>query len=631
MPDQICFPNHVGIPGQPQPPNVDGYVEPETFTPEPDFGTAPSEVDTGWTQSSRITYNDDASVSLGRPLMVFQGLKHKSADRLFLSFVVRRDTAFDDNDTIILVFHPNFSEGSIGKTGDERRIDIFPNAEGVGAGDVGTTDPDDFSGDIGGQPITIRANRVPRNVEYYRWIADSWESMPAITNLEIRVRSWDLGENNKNWSVEIELPTTIIEGGDNWIDLTSSFGFYFNVIRLCTSPVCTFDPTPFDGAAFQFTWPRADYGILNRIIEGELDVSQAEIPPDWLGEAFLGTIPECAGVTGVRFESGSSSSIGTDPPLPFSNQISKTDPNTFVARVENTGVDRADNVEATFRIANWGIGPGDDNKWNLISATGGTSNPTISQNIDPASSTNLTMQWELDPLDQNKYDSGELGNHQCIWVLLDSNQSVDFVQSSIRRNMNLVPMSKHEQTAEISGDGYPNPPEDAADQDFLLLVSQMLLKRLVVKSGKKLRKSTQLASFQDPTNLLTRIIALVHWWLKSTQVLNAWVWVMDGYRRTGHALMVDGMEYSIYQPAGSFGYIGEHIGLLQCSKQSVMPANSDRERFTQVSQNSYRFFIPNEEAARIITLLEMVEFRIPWWIWIILAIIVLIILFLIWF
>jgi hypothetical protein len=632
---KICFPNHIGLPGQPQPPSINGYVEPEEFTVEPVFGSGVSQVDPGWTQSSRITYVADTAVGAGRPLMVFQGLKHNSADSIYLSFVARRDTAFDEQDRIILVFHPNYAVGSASKTGDERRIDIFPNAEGVGAGSVTSpANPDDFSGMMGGQSVTIRANREPRNVEYSRWntVSNSWASIPAPSGVEIRVRSWDLGENNKNWSVEIRLPTTIAAGGANWIDLTGSFGFYFNVIRVCTGGECTFGPTLFDGAAFQFTWPRANYTLpTSHLITGEMDVGLADIPPNWLGEAFLGNVPGCASVTGVKFHNGNSSSIGVlSPSSSITSAIQKSSPNTFVARVQNDGPVLAQSVETTFRIANWGIGPGDVNKWNLVPATGGTNNPTPPQNIPTGGApVDLTMQWALTAAEQAMYGS-TLSTHQCIWALLDSVQAVDFVQSSIRRNMDFTPLSSHEQTAEVSGDGYPDPPENASDQDFALIVSQMLRARLVLQEngGQKVEedslhlrpgvKNGNRKLHREPDNLAGRLLWLVQSYLNRFQVVYEWVWIMDGYRKTEFALTTGSKKYEIYQPAGAFGYIGEHEGLVSAWEQSVSAAPGDENRLDRMPNNAYRLRVPNGGNARIITRLEAKEFKAPWWFWLLL-------------
>ncbi len=616
MPAQICFRNHVGLPGQPSPPNVDGFVEPEDFA-ESGFGTTPSQVDTGWTGAARLTYVADTAVGAVRPLTVFQGIKDKNQDFIYLSFVVRRDTAFHDNDCIVLVLRPVFPGPSDNKDGSERRIDIFPNSQGTG----------------------VAAGGDPRNVEYYRWNTTTsiWENMGAnaVSNLSIKCLSWDLGNNNKNWSVEVRLPTTTAGGGTGWIDLSTSFGFYFNVIRLCDGSECGFDPTPFDGASFQFTWPRADYASGARLIQGQISLQDAVIPLNWLGEAILGDGAACSGVVGVGFENGASS-IGVLSGGSITNQIHATDTNTFVARVINTAATDAHQVQASFRIANWGIGPGDMNKWNLVPATGGTGNPSIPPATIPAGGTpvDLTMEWQLSATEQALY-GGALAGHQCIWVLLDSTQAVDFVQSSIRRNMNFVSLSEHEQSAEISGDGYPPPADGVADQEMVLIVSQMRRGRLVrgKEDGPFEQRNRERAgnarafaggqAFRAPTGLPGNLLTWLRGLFSGAKVIYEWVWVMDGYRRTEYEMGVAEQRYRLYEPVGAFGYIAEHEGLVSDWQQAVTPAPDDADRFEQAGRDAYRLRIPDGGKARISTRLRARKFKPPRWIWVLLLALIL--------
>lgn len=623
MPVQICFPNHDGLLGVP---TIDGFIEDEDFI-EAGFGVSEGEVDPGWASASRITYVADAAVGAGRPLAVLQALKHGGQDYIYLAFIVRRDTHFNDEDRIILVFHPDYAAGSAAKTGDERRIDIWPNSDGLGAGVAD------------GMGSALRENRDPRNITYFRWdmgtsqwsdIAPLAGSIHAISNAEVKVRSWDLGVNNKNWSVEIKLPTTIALGGAEWIDFTNNFGFYCNAIRVCSGAECSHDPVPLIGDAFQFTWPRADYASNDRLITGI--VSLADIPPAWLSEAFLGNVPGCTGVTGVKFENGPNS-IGVLSGGAITNQIHAINPNDFVARVINTGASDADEVTAEFRIANWGMGPGDFNKWNLIPPDAGFSNPSASATI-PAPvgggapvPVDLTTRWTLDPVTERPLYGGALDDHQCIWVLLDSVQAVDFAQASTRRNMNFVGLSEYEKDAEISGVGYPEPPEGVSDHDFLLIASQMRRGRLVpggdlmTPSERNMYRLSHGRTFQggktyqDPKGNRGWWMELLRHWLSRLKIIYEWVWVMDGYRKTALTMQVKNDTYQIYQPTASFGYLAEHEGLVQDWQQSVSPAPGDEERFSATRQNAYQLRVPHDGSARIITRLQAEEFERPWWFW----------------
>ncbi len=458
MSNQICFPDHVGLPFQNDPPTADGYVEPEPFMADSNFGVDPSLVDIGWTDSMRVTYGSAASSSLSRPLMDFQGIKHANDDFIYLTFVVRRDTNFDDNEVIVLVFQPGFSLASPTKNGDARRLDIFPLKVGIGAesppaGEDITSFP----------PYKIRSASNERSLEYYKWDtagSGSWKKITGITrpdNLTIKVRSWtDNTANQFNWSVEVRVPTTKAKGGGGasnprqWIDLGNQFGFYFNVIRLCSGPDCIYTPdsTP---TSFQFTWPRANYATGQGILhdpDGLKSLIDYPIPANWLGEVLLGA-GACTGIKGVRFLNGASG-IGIGPSLGYT--MAKTAPNEFRARVVNTGTSNAPNVEAEFRIANWGVGPGGaaswvdgtDPKWNMVPArpaSSSNSNPSEPQTIPTGgSSIDLATSWSLTPAEQGMYGT-TLHPHQCIWVILRSNQNVDFVESSQRRNLQFGSMS----------------------------------------------------------------------------------------------------------------------------------------------------------------------------------------------
>jgi hypothetical protein len=613
MPPQICFRNHIGLPGQPNPPTIDGFVEPEDFV-EVGFGTTPSQVDTGWTGAARVTYIADTAVGVGRPLVDFQCLKHNTQDFIYLSFVVRRDTGFQDQDRIVIVFHPNYATGSATKTGEERRLDILPNSTGTG----------------------VAASGNPRTTEFYKWNtagSGSWQNtggIAAITGAEVKCKSWDLGVNNKNWSVEVKLPTSIAAGGANWVNFTSSFGFYVNVIRLCSGTECTTDPTPFDGHSFQFTWPRANYATGDRLISGVISVDQAVIPPAFLGQAFFASDPGCAGVAGVKFQSGAAS-IGILSGGSITSNIDANNKNVFVGRVVNTAGMNANNVEASFRIANWGIGPGVNDKWNLVPPDAGKSNPSAPAVIPAGGGpVDLTTEWTLDAAEKALYGTPPakpLSKHQCIWVLLDSVSAVDFVESSIRRNCDFVGLSEVEDTAEISGDGYPPPPGGSADQEMLLVVSQARRARLVQKNQAKdfhTRSQERMATsrafsagktFREPGGWLGNLLALVQNAISGLTVVYDWYWVTDGYRKTEFEFTVGGKRYLIHEPVGAFGHIAEHEGLVSAFEQSVTPVPGDAGRFEKTGADSYRLRVPNGGKAHVVTRLKAVEFKIPWWAW----------------
>ncbi len=640
---KMCFPRHEGLPfAGSLPPTVDGYIEPE-------LGVLTTEFEQGWTRSGRITYVGDTL----KPLMVAQTIKHKSQDFIYLSFDVRDDESFDMDDRIVLVLRPSYSTGGTtptAHTADVRRIDISPLYLGLGAGPA--SQPNDTPPVPTGAPSSseynIRTNREPRNKEYYRWQPDISTSDPAdgqwivmgagsVSNVEIKIRSWDLGLKQKHWSVEIKLPTKRLGangGGTDWIDLDTDYGLYYNVIRVCgITGLCDSGSIPIKTfASNQFTWPRADYSTLDRIIQdpdtGAIPFDQHVIPASWLGHAIIGSsISDCRG---VRFVSGSNS-IGVQNPAnptgPLISSIHATNNNTFVAQVMNDGTSDADGVRARFRIANWGIG-GADATWQPIPRPlGPPSNFGFSsrQSIPTGGATvDLTFDWLLSAIERGNYCNpnvstcppGALWSHQCLWVQLDSNSDVDFSDASVRRNMNFVGLSKFRDTAEISAKGYKELPNTDM-QEFFLRVN-----KIRIPSFREIDVKTLDVGYGDATvrrrlsamaeNNVARIPNLSFLDLIAFQrqrnakdKLSQWVWTMHAHRRTQATLTMSENRYAIYEPVGGFGYFAEHKGQV-AELKDVVEVQEDYEKNPDFP-DSYRLRLKTGDVTQIKTELEAEE------------------------
>lgn len=618
---QVCFPNHIGLPWEPNPPTVDGYVEPEPWMANDDFGVDADLVDPGWTGASRITFLSSASGGggLGTAAVAFQGIKERTANYVHLCFVIRRDANFDNNDVIVLVLHPDFATGSAAKTGDERRIHIFPNRVGVGVDAPAATSTVTFGTDT----WQIRQNGPERNAEYYRWVTTpapgQWVLHSATTpsrpnNITIRVRSWTNNTpNQRNWSVEVRLPTNQTEGGTQWINLGSNFGFYFDVVRLVSDPSGL-------STAIQFPWPgptttAPTAGFLSDG-GGLLALHEIDVPPSWLGQAMLGS---SACTEGVRFKNGADGiGVGTWPTL--TNAIARTTTNTFTARLKNGGPAAANHIQATFRIANWGIGPGgtlrgDSPKWNKIPATNGTSNPTTPYlDLVSGAEGSATMQWTLSPAEQAAFGT-TLHNHQCIWVTLESDAAAVFAESSVRDNFQFSPMSAFEQDAEVSGVGYPDPAGGSTDQEMLLFVSQMVIPRYHRDNGDDRRRpltdlminARRQQKVVNPAEYLELLQAELAQLLgEINNVEYRYVWTTDGYRKTGLTLTIDGTQYQVYEPADSFGYLGAHTGPVAGWDYQVTEVGA-AGRLQPAVDERYPLRVPNGGAVRVKTRLEAVE------------------------
>lgn len=572
--EKICFPPHQGVPYQSQAPTIDGFIEPEV-----QITSDKASDEAGYRGGARLTY----ASSSGIPQMVFQGVKDNGDDYLYLSFIARFDEAFDTYDMIVLILAPNFNPAAKAYSADTRRIDIFPVNDDIGAG----TDPDD------GSSFKIRKNRSPRASDCYRWNGSKWVSATPANNVGVKVRSWvnGGGAGSKNWSVEVKIPTTKVKGGASWVDLGTSFGFYYNLIR-----VSAFE-TPdhvIEEYTVQYTWPRG------RIISDPESGSYASpadfiVPASDLGEAMFGTAASCEG---VQFASGTSSVGVRDPANPGSTaplltKINGQANNTFVARVKNTHPSQvAQQVYATFRIANWGVNPSDPNLWTLVPPppAGGTVSHSAATNIPAGGSpVELTVDWT--PSNPSQYAPPK--DHQCIWVLLDSAQPVNFSESSITRNMDFVGASVFSRQVEVNfAQTVMRPPklpdviEDGAGE-LLLVVSQLEMSSLSDYEGWDSSLHLPRSPIQRPGEIVSRprispanLSALLERqpllrqeifqrWSGELRQVSTMISVVNGYRSLERTITLGGKAYRIYEPAEGYSYVASHVGKVKEWKFSV--------------------------------------------------------------
>ena len=103
-----------------------------------------------------------------------------------------------------------------------------------------------------------------------------------------------------------------------------------------------------------------------------------------------------------------------------------------------------------------------------------------------------------------------------------------------------------------------------------------------------------------------------------------WVWITDAYRKTEFELTVGGKRYKIYEPTGAFGYLAEHEGLVSGWEQSIAAGPADEARFEQVGTNTYCLRVPDGGKVQVLARLKAKEFKVPWWLWLLLVILVII-------
>jgi hypothetical protein len=648
MADQLCFPDNDPVLGVP---TIDGFAD-------EDAGVFTNEAEPGYGLGARFTFESGAAL----PQVIFQGVKHTGQDFIYLSFFVRFDVNFDDQDVVVVALREKFQP----KVHNDRcrRIDIYPVHKDTGAGPAG--DPFDQppvpNNTPGSITYKIRGNKQPARVDYWKGAGTGtgWTSSSAPAGIDIKVRSWQPpvptnASLEHAWSIEVKLPITDPGNTGNWLNLDPSFGLYFNVIRVCANQAC-FLPGPVVGnpgfMSNQFIWPPRPATTVSPWLTGVLNQTTV-IDPNLYGEALIpGKMtppPATNPCSGVKFVGGA---LGVGIRRPNNNQLSSVidlspgATNTLTARIMNDSANAsgdAPRVTAEFRLANWGITSPDFAGWAQITTQPG-SNPTAPSNVPHGtSSLDLATPWELSGAQITQYTPHF---HQCMWVQLDeagigpltvtnaTNASpiaittstahglatgervaitgvqgntaanttatrpswtitrtgattftldtstgngaytgggtvtplttVNFVESSMRRNMDFVDLSEEEREAEISGVGHPPPPAGRTDHDFVLMVNvrRFMIPRIPTGGGNGEGGGNGGGGEGGgnggggPIN-----VAAIGTHGDGERLLPTWTWFVHGYRVTGEDLEIDGTNFKILDPApGAFGYVAQHDG-----------------------------------------------------------------------
>jgi photosystem II stability/assembly factor-like uncharacterized protein len=566
-PPAIPLPQAVGTPYDWANPVVDGFVAPEL--------TSARRPDTGWNRSMRVTQSGGTSV----PLMAFQGLRAKApvAGSLLLSFEVRGDASFDDNDYLVLLFRRNdVDTPRPDHKADDRRIEIFPvKSTSVSPPHPGGVDSP-ASTSHADESYSIRENGRPRLTRLWRWDTTSpdpdvqnWTQIGADipsgsappTGFDIKVRSVDLG-SEKLWSVEVLVPTTIAGSIPEWIDIADNFLFAFYAVRISS------------GLATEFSWPHG------RVLSGAVPVSLQRMPAcDW-GRANKAPGATAEGVGFVQPQ-WDAVQVSQDGGATFANTVSTNMDNQFRARLVNTGTTDATNVRALFRIANWGVQMGDptSGSWKKVVATGGENpmppwNPVGPFTILMGDTKDAIMNWTIPAGEVPDYAPPH--HHQCIMVELDSTDAVNFTQRSEWMNMQVAATSVFDQIARVDARGLAVSPRPGGKQRFHLVTSTERYdfdpRRLDLRgllrppAADELRPAAAApAGRQGPHPFYAageimkrRLLARYPQAARDDRPAGYLTWTVQGYRETDDHVNVNGTRYPIVEHVGGFGYVARH-------------------------------------------------------------------------
>ena len=412
----------------------------------------------------------------------------------------------------------------------------------------------------------------------------------------------------RGWSIEVTLPLTKADGGQDWIDVPDSFGLYFNIIRVGAGPLTQSSQGFY---ATQFAFP---FGAANPPITGTLDGSLT-IPTYGTGLIPALQMPVGSNLgLGIRFVGGelgigvrdTSAAPGSALSTAIHNASSPSGDNRLVAQIQNTATTAAADatgIRAEFRFANWGLGAGAFTSW--AQAVGATADQAAGISLNHGASGEVTFTWNKSAVPPQYAAPND---HQCMWVQLTSTgvNPVNFLESSARRNMDFTSLSEVQRPAEISGKGYPPPPNGAAAHDFLLFTNVREIRPYK-------RQSSDARPGQSPETI-------------------TWLWINHGYRRTDKTITIGSRTFEILDDTpGSFGYVAQHVGA------------SDRllYEFTgggikNLGGNVHAIKVPHNGSVKINTTVKTAPPEspappskgIPWWVWVLLLLVILLLIWL---
>ncbi len=314
--------------------------------------------------------------------------------------------------------------------------------------------------------------------------------------------------------------------------------------------------------------------------------------------------------------------------------------NTFIARPRNySTVDiPAGNINATFRIANWGSVVGNPNMpdfstgaWDYVPGNNeitpvisGLAIPHIAAGTNPPANAPIALTAMMDLTVPPK------SLHQCVLVTL-SGANINFLNDAIYQNMNYDGASLLQREADISIVGLkafsPTPrdvylaveklnmaPTGKADEgQFLQASMERLMRREGGALAGKIRKARSILSDlggetkSDRLQTLVRVLSEVDLTEEELDQLFP-TFRIHVYHDTGERVArPDGTERPVLKEQSSFGVYAYHEGTLEGWQTSIQGAQ-------RIEENLYLIPVPNDGSAQVKVSVQAVqegEDRIP--------------------
>jgi len=446
----------------------------------------------------------------------------------------------------------------------------------------------------------------------------TWISQHA--RMYLQNASDDLADPNNRWGVQLRIPANTVGGitDNSGPNLGTDFDMWYLIHGVTGG-----NPTIL-----------ADYRTAGSTSQNDLDNLAFPQPGQWDEFQLTSAAATSGGVAiswGDVVVQNAAHGEGT--------LIDNHNDNTFVARPRNySTVDiPAGNINATFRIANWGSVPGNPNMpdfstgaWDFVPGNNEVT-PVISSLVIPhiAAGTNPPLNAPIALAANMNLLVPPKSLHQCVLVTL-SGANINFLNDAIYQNMNYDGASTLTRDADISVVGLkafaPTPrdvylaveklnmaPRDKADEKQFLQASMQRLMRSGGELAEKLKRAQAILSDlgaetkEQRLQILIRVLAEVGLTEEEIDQLFP-TFRIHVYHDTGERVArPDGTERPVLKEQSSFGIYAYHEGTLEGWASSIQGAQ-------RIEENLYLIPVPNDGSAKITVKVQAVqqgEDRIP--------------------
>lgn len=499
----------------------------------------------------------------------------RTATDLYFSWRVDVDPQMDDEDQIWMAFSPGGGE-------DDLLLNIVPFA-------AANTD---HEADL---PAAITPGERPGG-------GGAWGPTPGgavpdwLTDPGMGVRVWrDVAA--QTWAVQMQVP--IQAGFDNGLDFASTFEMWFEVQVVHPGPsVVAYDyPLGVDLATVSAGTDTTGWADVRRDVE---PTDASCIHGVSIAVADVGTV-----------SAGDTCADETDPlssSIRISDGLGSTETNTFCARPlnETGGAVGAGEVQATFRIANWGT----QADWNDVSDP-----DSLWIRINPGLVTgpaiadgdlgDLHFDWTLteeeacdfDPqppdIDCAAFPTPTRRRHQCMLVQLTGTPDLTFSRSSVYRNMNFVDASVFRREAEVSVVGL-EPLSAGARDVFLYVQVDNMPPRVEEGSGGEDGERPECAG--QTSHCVPPLEKDPYGALRETTP----TYQVHAFHDTGREVRVGEEMYRLLAPQIGFGYFVSHEGPLQGWRHALEGAEL-------IAPSYYLIGVPEGGVAAVTNVIEALE------------------------